>query len=322
VSLASVARSYRLEPKEFEKQYKDHISDFRNWDQKSHAEEWMLFPRNVGKHLSIDEVAVTNGELWTVVTNKAKHGKKGALTAMVKGTKASDIAKVLLKIPEIQRYTVTEVTMDMAENMEAAVRRSFPRAKIVTDRFHVQQLVSDAVQEMRIELKRTITKEENEAIKKAKAAGKGYHPAVFENGDTKKQLLARSRYLLFKPKGDRNDQQQERSAILFREYPLLKTAYDLSMMFRGTYEHSTTIAEARAKLQAWYRKIEEKKLDAFLVPMESIRLHETTILNYFVNRSTNASAESFNAKLKNFRTAVRGVTDKTFHLFRVATLYG
>jgi len=45
------------------------------------------------------------------------------------------------------------------------------------------------VQEMRIELKRTITKEENEAIKKAKAAGKGYHPAVFENGDTKKQLI-------------------------------------------------------------------------------------------------------------------------------------
>ena len=94
------------------------------------------------------------------------------------------------------------------------------------------------------------------------------------------------------------------------------------MMFRGCYEHSRSIPEAKEKLNAWYRKVEEKKLDAFLVPMESIRLHETTILNYFVHRSTNASAESFNAKLKNFRTVVRGVTDKTFHLFRVAKLYG
>ncbi|MDO8529120.1 MAG: DDE transposase, partial [bacterium] len=37
--------------------------------------------------------------------------------------------------------------------------------------------------------------------------------------------------------------------------------------------------------------------------------------------STNASAESFNAKLKNFRTVVRGVRDKKFHLFRVSKLY-
>lgn len=205
--------------------------------------------------------------------------------------------------------------MDMAENMEAAIKASFPRAKIVTDRFHVQQLVSEAVQEIRIELRR-------EAIKKVRAEGAQRHPAVFENGDTKKQLLARSRYLLFKPKSDWNSQQDERSVILFREYPILKTAYELSMMFRSCYERSATIPEARAKLQAWYRKIEEKKIDAFLVPMESIRLHETTILNYFLNRSTNASAESFNAKLKNFRTVVRSVTDKTFHLFRVAKLYG
>lgn len=282
----------------------------------------MLFPRNVGKHLSIDEVAMTNGELWSVVTNKAKHGKKGALVAMIKGTKTADIAKVLARIPEVQRYTVTEVTMDMAENMEAAVRRSFPRAKIVTDRFHVQQLVSEAVQEMRIELRRGAIKEENEAIKQARAKGKQYVPFTYENGDTKKQLLARSRYLLFKPQGDWGDQHRERAAILFKAYPTLQTAYHLAMMFRACYEQSTTIAEAREKLHAWYRKIEEKKLDAFLVPMESIRLHETTILNYFLNRSTNASAESFNAKLKNFRTIVRGVSDKTFHLFRVAKLYG
>ena len=94
----------------------------------------MLFEKNIGKHVSIDEVAVTNGELWTVLTNKEKHGKKGALIAMIQGTKAADIAKVLMKIPDVQRTTVTEVTMDMAEWMEVAVKRSFPRAKIVTDR--------------------------------------------------------------------------------------------------------------------------------------------------------------------------------------------
>ncbi len=267
-------------------------------------------------------MAITQGELYTVVTNKAAHGRKGALVAMVEGTKATDIADVVEKIPLEQRMTVQEVTMDMAEHMAVAVKRSFPQATIVIDRFHVQQLVSEAVQEVRIELRRAAFKEENEQIKQARKEKKRYTPVVYENGDTKKQLLARSRYVLFKSSGKWGSQQQERAVVLFREYPKLKAAYDLSMMFRGCYEQSHTVAEARVKFQAWYRKVEEQQLDSFLVPAESIRLHEMTILNYFPNRSTNASAESFNAKLKNFRTVVRGVRDKKFHLFRMTKLYG
>lgn len=298
------------------------MSGFTLWDQKSHAEQWLLFPKNVGAHLSIDEVALTNGELYTVLTNKAKHGKSGALVAMVEGTKAGDIAKVLMNISPQQRETITEVTMDMAEWMEAAVKRSFPRATIVTDRFHVQQLVSEAVQELRINLRWEAIKEENENIKQARSQKQHYHQTVYENGDTKKQLLARSRYLLFKPESQWCASQEQRAGILWREYPSLKTAYHLSMMFRSCYEHSQSIAEAREKLNAWYQRVEEEKMDSFITAAESVRLHETTILNYFLHRSTNASAESFNAKLKNFRTVVRGVRDKTFHLFRVATLYG
>jgi transposase len=92
-------------------------------------------------------------------------------------------------------------------------------------------------------------------------------------------------------------------------------------MFRNCYESSYSIAEAEESFGKWFKKVEEKNIDSFTVAAESIRLHEEGILNYFTNRSTNASAESFNAKLKNFRTVVRGVRDKKFHLFRVAKLY-
>lgn len=43
---------------------------------KSHAKDWLIFPKNIGKHLSIDETSVSHGELYTVVTNKAAKGKK------------------------------------------------------------------------------------------------------------------------------------------------------------------------------------------------------------------------------------------------------
>jgi transposase len=282
----------------------------------------MLFPENIGAHLSIDETALTNGELYTIITNKAGHGKRGALVAMVEGTDAQKIARKLATIEQGLRNQVTEVTLDMSAAMEAIVRQSFPHARLVTDRFHVQQLVSEALQEIRVALRKEALREENEAIKRARAEKRWYHPSVYANGDTRKQLLARSRHLLFTPESRWHEQQKKRADLLFAEYPTLQRAYHLSMLFRSFYEHSETREEARQKLDLWYAKIEASGIDEFLVPVETIRAHEDTILNYFVNRSTNAAAESFNAKLKNFRAVVRGITDKTFFLFRIAKLYG
>lgn len=282
----------------------------------------MLFAANIDAKLSIDEVALTNGELYTVVTAKAAHGKKGALVAMVRGTKTQEISAVLERIPLTERGRVTEVTLDMAETMEAIVRRSFPHARLVTDRFHAQQLVSEAVQEMRIVLRHEVIAEENAAIIQARKEKTAYRPMAYANGDTKKQLLARSRHLLFKPANTWSTQQHERSVILFKMYPALEHAYHLAMQFRSCYEFSKNIKEGKKVLQRWYQNVEKKQLPSLIAAAESIRLHETTVLNYFINRSTNASAESFNAKLKNFRSVVRGVRDRTFHLFRIAKLYG
>ena len=75
-----------MDGKQLQQQYKDHISDYRQWDKIEHAEDWMLFPDNIGVHLSIDETALSNGELYTIVSNKAAKGRKGTLVAMIKGT--------------------------------------------------------------------------------------------------------------------------------------------------------------------------------------------------------------------------------------------
>jgi len=320
--LSVIAKTNKIPAKEFEKQYKNHLSGFTEWDQKEKAEDELVFPENTEKYLSIDEIAISNGELYTVLTNKQAHGKKGALVAMCKGTKAKNIISILAKIPYKQRKLVKEVTLDMSGAMNMIIRESFPNATLVIDRFHVQKIVSEAVQEIRIDIRKQVIKSENEAYKKAKNENKRYYPVVYENGDSKKQLLARSRYLLFKAKSKWTDRQKERADFLFKEYPDLENAYYLSMMFRSFYEYSKSVKEANEKLDNWYKKVEEKNIDSFLMAADSIRIHEYKILNYFINRSTNASAESFNAKLKGFRAVVRGVRDKKFFLFRIAKLYG
>ena len=206
--------------------------------------------------------------------------------------------------------------------MELIISIAFPKVIKVTDRFHVQQVVSNAVQEIRIDIRKEVIKKENEKIMEARRKKKRFVVDTYQNGDTKKQLLARSRYLLFKPKSKWEDNQKTRAKILFKEYPELESAYNLSMMFRTIYEHNYSIKNAKKTLNNWYEKVEEKAIDSFVAARETIRVHEETILNYFINRSTNASAESFNAKLKGFRAIVRGVRDKKFHLFRITQLFG
>lgn len=245
------------------------------------------------------------------------------MVALVKGTKAEKVKEVLYKIPMRDRLKVQEVTLDMAQNMESIVRECFLHAVRITDRFHVQKLVSEALQEIRIKLRWKAIEDENEAIKNAREQNLPSTPLLYANGDSAKQILARSRYLLFKPESKWTESQKERANILFIEFPELEEAYHLSMMFRSFYEHSHTKEEAREKLEAWYAKVEEKKekFPSFFTAMNSIKYHEPTILAYFHGRSTNASAESFNAKIKGFRALVRGVTDKKFFLFRLSKIY-
>ena len=77
----------------------------------------------------------------------------------------------------------------------------------------------EAVQEMRVKARWEALDEESIQIAHARACGKIYHAPVFENGDSRKLLLARSIYLLYKKESLWTESQRARAAILFREYP-------------------------------------------------------------------------------------------------------
>lgn len=171
---------------------------------------------------------MSHGELYTILTNKAAKGKKGTIVAIVAGTKAEDVMKVINKIPLNKRKKVTEITLDMAANMVLIAKNCFPRASLVTDRFHVQQLATEALQEMRIKHRWEAIDAENEAIENAKQEDKVFNPAILSNGDTLKQLLARSRYVLYKKQSNWKESQQERAKLIFELYPDIKKAYNLS----------------------------------------------------------------------------------------------
>lgn len=142
MGISALACRYGVNGQTLRRQYKEKISGYRQWDQLSHAGEYLLFPENVGADMSLDETCLSNGEVYTVLTDKSARGRKGALAAIIRGVATDKVSAVLLKLPRERRKAVRSITTDLSSAMMLTARRAFPAAKLVNDRFHVQQLMS------------------------------------------------------------------------------------------------------------------------------------------------------------------------------------
>ena len=98
-------------------------------------------------------------------------------------------------------------------------------------------------------------------------------------------------------------------------------AFNLAQGLRNIFNTTKSIEVAYTKLAHWYKDVEQSGFSAFNTIANTITLNYRSILNYFINRSTNASAESFNAKIKAFRAQFRGVKNIEFFLFRLTTIF-
>lgn len=321
VTCHTLEEFYHIDGHTFEKQYKESLSGYRDWDQFEHADEWLLFSDNIGPRLAIDESSLSNGELYTFVTNRDARTRERSLVAVVAGTKSEDVIAVLQRIDEDKRNAVKEVTLDLSDSMRKIVRTAFPKASRVIDRFHIQKLACDAVQELRIKHRWDAIQQANDEMEEAKMCGKDYIPFRYPNGDTRKELLIRSRYLLFKSADRWTDRQKQRAEILFEQYPDIQKAYGLCHSLRMIFSKNTIKDAARLSMAKWYNKVEEAGFHSFNVIAATFHEHYDEILNFYNHRSSNAMAESFNAKIKLFRANLRGVADKKFFLFRITKLY-
>ena len=295
VTCRMLNKFYHINTNTFEKQYKHILSGYKEWEQLEHSEDWLLFPDNIGESICIDETAPSKGELYTIVTNRASKGLKGTIIAIIQGVSSEKVISVLKNIDEEKRNMVKEITMDMSNSMRTIAKRCFPKAIRTIDRFHIQKLACDAIQEMRIAHRWNAIQAEIDAKEIAKSKGIKYVPVEYENGDTQKQLLIRSRYLLFKTPEKWTKKQKERSKILFEHYPDLAQAYSLSQSLRVIFSKNNVKDVARLSLARWYDKVEKSGFKSFNTIAQTLYDHYDEVLNFFVNRATNAFAELFNS---------------------------
>ena len=89
--------------------------------------------------MSLDETCLSNGEVWTFLTNKGGHGGKDMLAAAIPGTKSEENISILTSaMGKSVRRRVKEATCDLSPSMMLIAAEVFYNAHVVNDRFHVQ----------------------------------------------------------------------------------------------------------------------------------------------------------------------------------------
>lgn len=137
-----------------------------------------------------------------------------------------------------------------------------------------------------------------------------YKPAPVYKDERAVEFLTQCKHLILKSADKWGKSQKERARLLFRLYPKLKTAFYLMAKLRAIFRNKELKREpARERLHQWYKDVSASKLPEMISARDTIKEREEEVLNYFVNRSTNASAESLNSKIKGLRAELKGVVD-------------
>lgn len=269
-------------------------------------------PWNFGEEMSMDDKNI--GWVGYIIFRNKITGK---IALMISTTKLKLVKKILYLLPAKVSFNVKKITRDMASGYNWMLRELFPAAIQIADKFHVIKHALDALQDVR-------------ARYRQKFLTKRISPMKRKNSNTKKtdsrteiplwSFWQKARYPLFKFSNRWEDYQRERVAILFREFPEIKKAYDLICNFRNWMDRGNIGKDKKELIQEiddWYKKTEDEDIEEVVNFKSLVERNFTFILNYFTEGDTNADAEGLNSQIQKFIHMNGGVRDRDFFHFRL-----
>ncbi|EQD37804.1 transposase, IS204/IS1001/IS1096/IS1165 family protein, partial [mine drainage metagenome] len=170
------------------------------------------------------------------------------------------------------RNAVELVTMDMSAAFIAGVEREFPDAEIIFDKFHVIQLLTEAVDEVR------------RAEQKEVAELKG------------------SRYLFLKNPDNLTRKQQEQLQSLLHVPLKTARAYGLRLQLQEFYENEPS----EQALDVWYSRAIRSRLDPMKRVAKTVKRHWHGVLLGATSKLTNAVLEGINSVIQAAKSRARG----------------
>lgn len=222
------------------------------------------------RRIGIDEFSYRKRHHY--ITTVVDHDRRRVIWAG-EGRSAEALAPFFDALGPRRCRQIRLVTIDMAGGYIKAVQQRLPQATIVFDRFHVERLVRDALDQVRRLMVREL------------------------EGRQEAQSVKKTRFLLLKNPWNLSPLQQTKLADVAREHRRLYRAYLLKESFAEALEEPDP-REAVAALKRWIQWAIRSRLKPFVRAAKTVRKHLDGIVAYLHTHLTNATVEGFNTKLR------------------------
>ena len=352
VNTTPIAKALCVDPQKLWRWYRDSLSGYLDPEAQERLHRYdmklrekgsekevrvpILKAENFGPNMAIDEKQIGE-EMHTVLSNR----DTGKIALLAQTLKARELS-ALEPFFEGKGYRVRTVTRDLSNSYDWFCRTAFPNANNVADKFHIIKSLLDACQDVRVRYRQEILRDkrlryeqhkqqEKQRKLQCELEGKRFAKRKFRyreqktgNGETPLELLARSRFLLFKYESQWTPSQKQRAQTLFETYGEIEMAYRLSCQFREWYKKENVGGDRTSinlALNNWYRLVEKSDIDEMLNFKSLVERNETIIKHYFDMGHTNAIAENINGKIKRFIMINQGTRDRQFFYFRLGNYF-
>jgi transposase len=351
-NITPIAKSLCIEPQKLWRWYRDTLSKYLEPESQEEHHQYditykhkgvekeirvpILKAENMGCNMAIDEKQIGE-EMHTVLTNR----DTGKIALLANTLKAKELSMLTTYFQE-KAFEVRTLTRDLSNSYDWFCRTAFPNAGHIADKFHIIKSLLQASQDVRVRYRQDILRDkrikfeqhkQNEKQRKEQCSLEGklfrkrkftYTEEKTANGETPLELLARSRYLLFKYQSQWTENQTSRAEVLFKTYPEIEKVYQLSCDFREWYKKENVGKDKlviNLELNKWYRLVEQYDVDEMLNFKSLVERNETIIKRYFDKGDTNAIAECINSKIKRFISINQGTRDREFFYFRLKNYF-
>jgi transposase len=237
--------------------------------------------------IGVDELSYRrHHEYVTVVIDHVT----GAVVWVKEGKSAATLTAFFAELGADRAAKLEAVTLDMSGAYLKAVTTASPQAQVIFDRFHVQRLAHDALDEVRRAQVRMAA------------------------GPDAKAALKKTRWALQKNPWNLHPEEQDKLITIQRTNRPLYRAYLLKESLAGILD-LPRVAAARSRLTEWCRWAARSRLAPFQRLATTIRTHAAGILAYVASGLSNGRTEGLNGK-------IRTITRRSFGFHRAQSLIG
>ena len=241
--------------------------------------------------LCIDETAIKKGHNYiTVVSDLVR--KKVLAVSLGKDKEAVGSAVNQLKSKGMDIDEVKVLNMDLSPAYISAAGEYLPKSEIVFDRFHLDKLLNEAIDQLR-------KSEQHECT-----------------------LLKKTKYLWLRNASTLSPKQSSEVEYLTKIYPKMGDAYRLKLQYKEIWNTINSRDEAEKAIKLWLTMVEKSNIFPLQKFANTIKSHWSGIIAYFNKNTTNAFAESINLKIQEAKRRARGYRNINHYITMILFLCG